>query len=369
MVYLDYSATTQAEKEVLDSFIKASNYFGNPNSLHNLGTKSKNLIEASTKQIKQILNLKDDEIIYTSGASEANNLAIKGITKYKNRGNHIITTHLEHSSVYGPLDYMQEQGYIIDYVPLKNGQVDLEALKNLITDKTVLVTINAINSETGIRQPIEKIGEILKKYPKVIFHSDVTQAIGKINIDLTNVDLASFSAHKFFGIKGIGALIKKKNIELEPLIHGGKSTTIYRSGTPATSLIVSMAKALRLAYEDLEVEKVKKLNEKIKSHLEKYPNVYINSPKDAIPHILNISVIGVKPETILHALEEDEIYISTQSACATSNISKAIKTLTNDDQRAKSSLRISISKKTTEDEINLFLQSFNKNYQRLVVKK
>lgn len=369
MVYLDYSATTPADESVLDSFIKASKYFGNPNSLHALGSQAKNLINASTNQIKQILNLKSDEIIYTSGASEANNLAIKGITKYKNRGNHIITTNLEHSSVYGPLNYLEKHGYIIDYVPLNNGLVDLSKLEAMITDKTVLVSINAVNSETGIRQPIEEIGQMLKKYPKVIFHSDVTQAIGKINIDLSNVDLASFTAHKFFGIKGIGALIKKKNIELEPLIHGGKSTTIYRSGTPSTALIVSLAKALRLAYDNLELDKISKLNNQVRINLKKYPNVYINSPKTAIPHILNISVPGVKPETMLHALEEDEIYISTQSACATSNISKTIKALTHDEVKARSSLRISISKKTTETEINLFLQSFEKNYQRLVVKK
>ncbi len=371
MTYLDYSATTPVSDEVLDSFVKASKYIGNPNSLHKLGVESKKLIEASTNQISKILGVKPEEIIYTSGASESNNLALKGIEIYKNRGNHIITTELEHSSIYGPLNYMTENGFEVSFVPLKNGIVDIDALKEMITDKTILVSIACVNSETGIRQPIEKIGEVLKSFPKVIFHSDMTQAIGKINVDLTNVDMASFSAHKFFGIKGIGALIKKENIRLEPIIHGGKSTTIYRSGTPATALIVSMAKALRLAVSNIDndIKKVKKLNEKLKNTLEKYDNVFINNTTDSIPHILNVSILGVKPETMLHALEEDDIYISTQSACSTSNTSKAVMAITHDSDKASSSIRISISAKTSLEDIDKFLKSFEKNYNRLVVKK
>ncbi len=371
MTYLDYSATTPTSDEVLDTFVKASKHIGNPNSLHKLGVEAKNLIAASTKQISDILGVKPEEIIYTSGASEANNLALKGIELYKNRGNHIITTELEHSSIYGPLNYMTEHGFEVDFVPLKDGLVDTDKLNEMITDKTILVSISAVNSETGIRQPIEEIGKMLKDYPKVIFHSDITQAVGKINVDLTNVDMASFSAHKFFGIKGIGALIKKENIRLEPLIHGGKSTTIYRSGTPTTALIASMAKALRLANEkiDDDISKVQKLNDKLKANLKGYENVYINSNEYSIPHILNISILGVKPETMLHALEEDDIYISTQSACSSGNISKAVMALTHDEKRASSSIRISISAKTSEEDIQNFLKSFDKNYQRLVVKK
>ena len=286
MTYLDYSATTPVDDEVLKTFVKASKYIGNPNSLHKLGINAKELIDASTNQIANILGVKANEIIYTSGASEANNTVIKGIENYKSRGNHIITTNLEHSSIYGPLKYMQDRGYEISYVPLKNGLVDMDALENMITDKTVLVTISAVNSETGVRQNIEQIGQMLKKYPKVIFHSDITQAVGKINIDLANVDLASFSAHKFFGIKGIGALIKKENITLTPLIAGGKSTTAYRSGTPPTSLIASMAKALRLAHENLNVKYVEELNNKIKSKLKTYEKVHINSNEFSVPHIL-----------------------------------------------------------------------------------
>lgn len=370
MTYLDYSATCPIDEEVLESFVKASKYIGNPNSLHKLGTEAKALIDASTNQIANILNVKPSEIIYTSGASEANNLAIKGMETYSNRGNHIITTDLEHSSIYGPLNYLSNHGYEVDIVPLKNGLVDIEALKEMITDKTIFVSISAVNSETGIRQPIEEIGKMLKEFPKVIFHSDVTQAIGKVKVDLTDVDLASFAAHKFFGIKGIGALIKKEKINLTPLIHGGKSTTVYRSGTPATQLIVSQAKALRLAYENIDndIKKVNELNKKIKDSLKGYDNVYINSNEYSIPHILNISIVSVKPETMLHALEEDEIYVSTQSACSTGNTSKSVMAVTNDDQRASSSIRISISRKTTDEDINKFLKSFDKSYKKLVMR-
>ena len=368
MTYLDYSATTPTSDEVLDTFIKASKFVGNPNSLHKLGAESKELIDASTKQIANILKVKPSEIIYTSGASEANNMAIKGIEIYKNRGNNIITTDLEHSSIYGPLEYMINNGYNVSYVPLKNGLVSLESLENMITDDTILVSINAVNSETGVRQNIEKIGGILKKYPKVIFHSDITQAVGKVNIDLSNVDLASFSAHKFFGIKGIGVLIKKENINLMPLISGGASTTIYRSGTPATSLIASTAKALRLAYENINIEYVSILNNKIKDKLKEYKYVHINSNEYSIPHILNFSIEKVKPETFLHALEEDDIYISTQSACSKSKTSRSVLAITNSEFFAVSSLRVSISVKTTMEDINKFLESFDKNYRKLVLK-
>lgn len=313
----------------------------------------------------------ENEIIYTSGSTESNNLAIKGIAfKYKNRGNHIITTTLEHSSVSEPIKYLKSIGYNIDYVKLdKNGLVDLEDLEKLISDNTILVSICAVNSETGISQELDKISNIIKKYPKCFFHSDITQAIGKINIDLSNIDLASFSSHKFFGIKGVGALIKKEKIELMPLLHGGKSTTIYRSGTPALPLIVSMSKALRLALNNIDNKKtyVKELNEYLKSRLIKYEKVRINSNSYSIPHILNISVLGAKPETMLHALEKYEIYISTKSACSSSNSkSEVIYQITRDISRASSSLRISISHITTKKEIDEFLKYFDICYKELV---
>ena len=371
MVYLDYSATTPTNKEVLDSFIKSSEeYIGNSNSLHALGVKANNIIESATNQIINLLNINDKEIIYTSGASESNNLAIKGIcNKYKNRGNHIITTPLEHSSIYGPLKYLKENGFIIDYVKInEDGLVDLDDLKRLLTDKTILVSICSVNSEIGIRQNIEEIGNILLNYPKCFFHSDMTQSIGKINIDMTNVDLISFSAHKFYGIKGIGVLIKNKKIELTPLIHGGKSNSKYRSGTPCTPLIISISKALRLALNNLDKKynNVKALNNYLKAQLSKLDKVIINSNNSSIPHILNISVLGLKPETLQHALEKYDIYISTKSACSDSNSkSEAVYELTKSIEQAISSIRISISYLTTKEEIDYFIDKFIICYNEL----
>ena len=371
MIYLDYSATTPVNKEVLNSFDKcALEYIGNPNSLHKLGIKSKEIIDASTNQIKKLLNLDNVDIIYTSGSSEANNLAIKGIcSKYKNRGKHIITTPLEHSSIYGPINYLIDQGFEVSFVKLdSDGIVDINNLKELIRDDTILVSINAVNSEIGNLQPIEEIGELLSLYPKIYFHADLTQAIGKINIDTSNIDLFSFTAHKFYGLTGIGCLVKKDKIVIDTLIHGGKSTTIYRSGTPVTPLIVSLAKALRLALEDNDnkYNHVLELNKYLKDKLNNYDKVRINSNSKCIPHILNISILGIKPETMLHALEQDDIYISTQSACSASNtVSKAVMSVTNDIKRAESSIRVSLSYLTTKEEIDTFLNSFDKCYKKL----
>ncbi len=359
MIYLDYSATTPVNEEVLNSYIEATKKMvGNPNSLHKLGIEAKSLIDAATRQIANILKVKPNEIIYTSGASESNNTAIKGIClKYQNRGKHIITTHLEHSSIIEPLNYLKRQGFEVEYVNItENGMVDIEDLKKKIRDDTILVTIASINSEVGIVQPIKDIAALLKKYPKVYFHSDITQSLGKEKIDLTDVDLASFSSQKFYGMKGIGGLVKKENVVIEPLIHGGKSTTKDRSGTPATALIVSMAKALRLAYENLEEKQkyVKELNIFLRNELEKN-EITINSPEVAIPNILNISLENIKPETVLHALEEKEIYISTKTACATNDSSDAVYAITKDEEKAKHSLRISLSYLTTKKELEIFI--------------
>lgn len=368
MIYLDYSATTPTNNDVLKTFVETSKkYIGNPNSLHKLGVEANNLIEAATRQIADLLNVKEKEIIYTSGSSESNNTAIKGIAfKYQNRGKHIITTEFEHSSIYGPLTYLQKLGFKIDFVKCDNkGIVDLEDLEKLLTDETILVSICAVNSEIGIVQPLDKIAKIIKKYPKCFFHVDMTQGLGKIKIDLNDIDLASFSAHKIYGIKGIGLLYKKENITLEPLIHGGKSTTVFRSGTPATSLIASFAKAIRLILENIDTNYVyiTKLNNRLKSGLNKYPDVYVNSNEYCIPNILNVSVIGVKPETMLHALERYDIYISTQTACSTGTISKSVYALTRDEAKAKSSIRISLSHLTKEEEIDYFLEKFDICYK------
>ncbi len=371
MIYLDYSATTPVNEEVLDSFVKVTkNYIGNPNSLHKLGLEAKKIIDDATKQVANILKVKESEIIYTSGASESNNTAIKGIClKYQNRGKHIITTKLEHSSVVAPISYLQNLGFDVDFVNIKeDGLVDLDHLKQLLRDDTILVSITSVNSEVGIRQPINEIAKIVKSNPKTFFHSDMTQSIGKEKVDLSNIDLVSLSAQKFYGIKGIGCLIKKENIVIDSLIHGGKSTTIYRSGTPATGLIVSLSKALRLIYEDFDSKTnyVKELNKYLQEQLNDIEQVHINSTINSLPHILNISIKNIKAETMQHALEMEDIYVSTQTACSTnSNISQAVYTITKNEEYAAHSLRISLSHLTTKEEIDTFVKVLKQKIKEL----
>ncbi|MGI6309828.1 MAG: cysteine desulfurase family protein [Bacilli bacterium] len=371
MIYLDYSATTPVAPEVLESFNKVSrNYLGNPNSIHRLGLDSKELMHQATNQIAKLLKVKAEELIFTSGATEANNLAIKGVcAHYQNRGKHIITTELEHSSVSEVMNYLKTQGYEISYLNvLPDGTIDLKHLKQLLRLDTILVSIVYVNSETGIKQPIEDVGHILKAYPKVLFHVDGTQAVGKIKVDLNNIDLFSFSAHKIYGLPGIGCLYKQKKIELTNIIHGGQSQSKYRAGTPPLPLIVSFAKALRLSLVNLDdrYTHVLKLNQTIKKALEKYPEVVINSSSEAIPHILNISILNVKPETFMHALEKHHIYLSTQTACSKfDEPSKTLLAIYKDKKRALSSIRISLSHKTTSEEIDFFLKCFDLEYHAL----
>ena len=364
MIYLDYSATTPVDDEVIDTYSKVcKDFIGNPNSLHKLGLDAKKLIDASSEQIAKILKIKPSEIIYTSGASEANNMAIKGVvSKYSNRGKHIITTELEHSSIIAPLNYLQSKGYEVDFVKLdSNGLVDLEDLGKLIRDDTVLVSIASVNSEVGIKQDLRKIRKVISKNPKTIFHSDVTQSIGKEKIDLSDVDLASMSCQKFFGMKGCGALYKREGLIIDPLIHGGKSTTIFRSGTPATPLIASFAKALRIVYEDFEKKDgyVHELNSYFVDKLSKL-NVFINSNSYCVPQVVNLSIKGIKPETMQHALEEYEIYISTQTACSSGDYSRAVYAVTHSKEKASHSVRVSLSYKTTYEEIDDFIDVFSR---------
>lgn len=372
MIYLDYAAKCPANKEVLDTFYETTlNYMSNPNSSHKLGVEAKQLLDDSTLKIAQLLNVKTSEIIYTSGASESNNLAIKGvINRYKNRGKHIITTTLDHSSVTGPLNILSEEnGYEVEMVNvLKDGLVDLENLKELLRDDTLLVSIPYVDSEIGLKQPIEQIGEILKNYPNCIFFVDATQAVGKIHVDISNVDLMTIAPHKFYGLNGIGILIKKEDIQLTPLIHGGKSTTIYRSGTPDLALVTSTAKAFEIAYSKLDANYsyVESINKRVKEELSSYANVRINSTVNSIPYTLNISIKGIKSTDFAKELEKYEIYVSTKTACCPTNtISRSVYTLTNDKKLSLSTLRISFSHLTTTEEIDTFLKYFKVAYDNL----
>lgn len=371
MIYLDYSATTPVNKQVLDSFNKVClDYIGNPNSLHKLGNDSHKLMDAATNQISDLLGVKSNEIIFTSGASESNNLAIFGVlNQYTSRGKHIITTKLEHSSILAGMNYLKQNGYVVDYVKVNDdGKIDLDDLKRLVTNETVLVSIGEVNSEIGLIQNVNEIGEYLKNFPRCIFHVDGTQAIGKKRVDLTNIDLYSFSGHKIYGLKGIGCLVKKQGIELSPIIHGGKSQTIYRSGTPSLALMVSLAKALKLVLEnfDEKTNYVKNLKDKLVNGIKDINGLNINSNDNCVPHIVNFSVLGVKPETLLHALEEKEIYVSTKTACSSNEgISLSVYTLTKNEDLAKSSLRVSLSYLTTDEEIEIFIKTLKEKVEEL----
>lgn len=372
-IYLDYSANTPVDSEVLkvfqDSTIK---YFANPNSTHKLGIEANEKIDESTNKIinlfKEYTNIKDDlEIIYTSGSSESNNLAIKGLVKsYRENGKHIISTFLEHSSVSSPLTYLKEEGYEIDIVDIKNdGKIDLESLKSLIRKDTVLVSVCYVDSELGTIQPIEEIGKIVKEFPNCYLHVDCTQAIGKIPVDLQNVDLISFAPHKFYGLNGTGALIKKKEIVLEPLINGGNSTTIYRSGTPVIGQILAMEKALELAFLNLKerLEYVTELNNILRNSLKQYKNIHINSFIEN-PFILNLSVNGIKANEFKKKLEDYGVCISIKSACTTTlTPSRPVLAIYKDRKLALSAWRISLSHLIKRDEIDKFLKIFDECYK------
>lgn len=371
MIYLDYSATTPVSYEVLDTYTKVTKeYIGNPNSLHSLGVKSKDLLVSATKQIASIFGVSEKEIIYTSGATEANNMAIIGtaLANHK-RGKHIIVSKLEHPSVYAICDYLKSIGFEISYVKNDSeGLIDFDDLKSLIREDTTLVSICAVNSEVGIRQPLKMIRQIIKKENgATIFHSDMTQAIGKIPVNLKDVDLASMSGHKIYAPKGIGFLYKSSSIKLTPLFYGSSKNKELRPGTPALPLIASLSKAIRLANVDLEKRErfINLLNEKITNHLEKYKDIKINKTKYSIPHILNISLIKVMPETFIHVMEKKNIYLSSNTACASGELSTGVMAIYNDLTRAKHTIRISLSYQTTTDDINIFLQCFDEEYRKL----
>ncbi len=370
MIYLDYSATTPVDLDVFDTLSKVTkNYIGNPNSMHSLGQKSMELLESATKQIADIFGINPAEIIYTGGSTESNNMAIIGaaLANHK-KGKHIIVSKLEHPSIYVICDYLKSIGFEISYVKNdKDGLIDFDDLKSLVRDDTILVSISAVNSEIGIRQPLKMIRQIIKKENMgTIFHSDMTQAIGKVSVNMHDVDLASASGQKIFGPKGIGFLYKSSMIKLTPLLYGSTKESI-NPGTPPLPLIAALSKAVRLANSNLEKKErfVSLLNEKIINTLNKYPNILFNKTKYSIPHILNISVMDVMPEVMVHALASHEIYVSSNTACSSGEVSNAVLAVYNDLNRAKHTIRISLSHVTTTEEINKFLEVFRTEYEKL----
>lgn len=365
MIYLDYAASTPVDDEVLNEFIRVSKeYYANPNSNHTLGMKAKMVIDEATKNIAKLLNVKENEIIYTSGSSESNNLVIKGVCeRYKSRGKHILISSLEHNSIVSSCTYLQELGFEVEIIPVdKYGIINIDELKKMLRDDTILVSITSVDSELGIREPIEEIASILKKYPNCFFHTDASQAIGKVNIDYSDVDLITITPHKFYGLSGVGILVKRDNVFLKPQINGGKSSTIYRSGTPDTALIASASIALKKSLENMEERRISVIdkNNRIVEYLKGKKDVTINSNDNSIPYIINFSVQNRKSNDLQKILNDSEIYVSTKtSCCPIETPSKLVYAVTKNKGLASSSIRLSLSHLTTNAEIDKFIEVMN----------
>jgi cysteine desulfurase len=360
VIYFDNSATTKPYKEVLHSFSKVSeNYYGNPSSLHKMGSEAEKLLQQAREQIAKLLNVKSAEIVFTSGGTESNNLAIKGVAmKHRDRGRHIITTSIEHASIHNALVQLESLGFDITYVsPDSQGFVSPEKIAKELRDDTILVSVIHVNNEVGTIQPIAEIGDILKKHPKVLFHVDHVQGVGKVPLDLykAGVDLCSISGHKFHGLKGTGALFVKEGIQLSPLLSGGNQELKQRSGTENVAGMVAMAKALRMTLEfrKANLNQMAAAMETLRKGISQIKGITIHTPQEkSAPHIVNFSVRGLKAETFVHALEEKEIYVSTTSACSSKKkaASKTLFAMGVSADDAESSIRISFSFDNTSEE-------------------
>ena len=374
MIYFDNAATTWTDRAVLDTFVQVTRQFGaNPNALHARGHQAKKLMEEATLQVATLFDVKASEVIFTSCASESNNFAVQGLLKsYPHRKKRILTTPLEHSSLSVLWKHLAKEGVEICFLKLQeDGKIDLKDLKEQLKKDTLLVSIHHVNSEVGIIQDIDEIGTILQDYPKTFFHVDGTQSVGKIPISLEKIDLFSCSAHKFFGLKGSGCLIKKESVHLTPLIFGGKSQSPFRAGTPSVASIASFAKALRLALFDLEkkYQHAKALEQRLLDGLSQMEGVVLNHDEGNSPYIINFSVLFTKPETLLHALSQREVYLSTKTACSESGASDALLALGKSEKIASHSLRISFSYQNTIEEVEQFLKILKETLDALNLKK
>ena len=365
MIYFDSTATTKPLKEVLDTYNKINEeYWYNPSGMYKGSVVVNSLIEKASVQIENILGLSNKTIYYTSGATEANNMAIMGICMpYINKGKHIITTYIEHPSVYNVFKNLENLGFNVTYLKCENGIVDLDELKNALTKDTILVSIMWVNNIIGSINPIKEIIEIAKKHSHAKLHVDAVQGITKIkeNFSYNDIDLVSITFHKIEGLKGIGALIANKSIQLSPILKGGHQQKEIRPGTLDASLIVSSAKALRLAMEnrDNHYNYVKKLYDYLTQKLEKLNHIKINKTNESYsPYVLSISINNLKGETAMHYLEESEIYVGIGSACneKIETIERAIYAITKDNSRAINMIRISLSHHNTLEEIDKLVE-------------
>ncbi|WP_449537261.1 cysteine desulfurase family protein [Ferdinandcohnia sp. Marseille-Q9671] len=375
MIYLDNSATTKPFDDVIESYIKvAKNYFGNPSSLHGIGGQAEKLLSQSRAQIASLLHVKPQEIIFTSGGSEGNNLAIKGVAlQHRNRGKHIITTAIEHPSVSETCNQLTDLGFEITYLPVdKGGVVSIESVEKAIREDTILVSMIHVNNEVGTIQPIEEIGELLTKHPKIFFHVDHVQGIGKVPLDFkrAHIDLCTISGHKFNGVKGTGLLYVRQGVKLKSLIAGGEQELQVRAGTENVAGFVALAKALRLTLTDVgeKTEYLSMLKENIRKQLLEIEGITILTPEKAsAPHIINFSINGLKPEVFVHLLEEKNIYVSTTSACSSkkNTPSKTLIAMGVPEIQANSSIRISLSYMNQLEEVPMIIESIRTSIQKL----
>ncbi|WP_342433946.1 cysteine desulfurase family protein [Neobacillus sp. FSL H8-0543] len=375
MIYFDNSATTKPYKEVLASFLTvSSDYFGNPSSLHGLGVQAEKLLTQARTQVANLLAVKPSEIYFTSGGTESNNLALKGTAiSYKSRGGHLILSSIEHPSVRGAMEQLNEHGFDITSLPVDSkGRVCVEDIKEAIREDTILVSVMQVNNEMGTIQPIKEIGELLKSYPSIRFHVDAVQAIGKVPLFLYDdrVDLCSFSAHKFHGLKGTGALFVRSGVKLDPLFSGGNQEWKLRSGTENVAGAVAMAKALRMTMDKSEkgIPRMNNIISLLREGLSKIEDLTFNTPQEeSAPHILNFSLKGMKSEVLIHALEQEGIYLSTTSACSSKkkSPSKTLLAMGVPESIAESAFRISLSFDNTEAEAEKVIKAVGKAVKQL----
>ena len=375
MIYFDNSATTKMAPEALETYSQlVTKIWGNPSSLHKLGDRAHGLLEASRQQVADLLGVNTDEIYFTSGGTESNNTAIKG-TAWAQRefGKHIITSSVEHASVANTFTELENLGFRVTRLPVdKEGRVNPEDLKAALDKDTTLVSIMGVNNEIGTIQPIKEISEILADYPNIHFHVDNVQALGKgiwDQVFTSRVDMMSFSSHKFHGPRGIGILYKKRGRMLMPLCEGGGQEKGLRSGTENLAAIAAMAKAVRLLLTD-EKEKADReyaIKEKISKYLAGKPGIHIFSPlkADFAPHILCFALEGIRGETLVPTLEDQDIYISTTSACASKKADEAstLVAMKTPDAIATSAVRLSFDESNTLEEADEFIAAFDEIYQ------
>ena len=376
MIYFDNAATTIPYDEALRTYQEvASKIIGNPSSLHNLGTKSSRILEASRKQIADLLGVNTDEIVFTSGGTEGDNWVLKGVAFEKEpQGNHIIVSDIEHPAVKESAKWLSQHGFDVSYAPVdERGFVDVAALADLLRPETILVSVMAVNNEIGSIQPIAAISDVLADKPGITFHVDAVQAIGKVPVAdylIERVDFASFSGHKFHSVRGVGFIYKKAGKRLNPLLTGGGQEDGLRSTTENVAGIAATAKALRLTLEKeiVALPRIAKMKAVIYDALAVYSDVVIFSEKtdDFAPNILTFGIKGVRGEVIVHAFEEHEIYISTTSACSSKagHPAGTLVAMGVPSKLAQSAVRISLDDDNDMSQVEQFLTIFKQIYYK-----